>query len=59
MSINTCSFVSWGVYGGATHLSTAKQARLAASWGLVLTGTAAAFNWLKSWYWWQNPYSGN
>jgi hypothetical protein len=59
VSINNCSFVSWGLYGGTTQLSKAKQAHLAASWGLLAAGVSAAFNWLQSWYWWQNPYSGN
>ncbi len=56
MSINKFSFVSWGVYGGPTQLAKATQAHLAASWGLVVTGVGAAFNWLTSWYWWRPPY---
>lgn len=59
MSINTCSFVSWGLYGGTTQLSTAKQAHLAGSWGLVLNGVSAAVSWLTRGYWWNNPYTGN
>ncbi|MGO9020472.1 MAG: hypothetical protein ACLQVJ_19205 [Syntrophobacteraceae bacterium] len=57
MSINHCSFVSWGLYGGTSQLSKASQAHLAASWGLFVSGVAATFNWLKSWYWWNNPYT--
>jgi hypothetical protein len=57
MSINTCSFVSWGLYGGTTQLSAAKQAHLACSWGMITVTAAVALNWLKSWYWWSNPYA--
>jgi hypothetical protein len=59
MSINTYSFVSWGVYGGKTQLATSVQAHLFASWGMFVTGVSATFNWLKSWYWWKPPYGDN
>lgn len=56
MSVNNLSFVSWGVYGGTTPLAKATQAHLWVSWGMMQTFAAKTFNWLASWYWWNNPY---
>jgi hypothetical protein len=55
MPINPRAVVSWGQF--PSTVVTTKMPYVA-TWGLMesLNGAAGLFNWLKSWYWWNNPY---
>lgn len=57
MSMNYLPYISWGVFGNkGSPLAKATQAHYFVSWGMMSSFASKTFNWLTSWYWWNNPY---